>query len=47
MIILGLSGEYLHDAAACIVKDGKLVAYGEEERFCTNKQYYTALNHKI
>ena len=37
MIILGLSGEYLHDAAACIVKDGKLVAYGEEERFCTNK----------
>ena len=37
MIILGLSGEYLHDAAACIVKDGRLVAYGEEERFCTKK----------
>lgn len=37
MIILGLSGEYLHDAAACIVKDGELVAYGEEERFNKNR----------
>ena len=32
MIILGLSFFY-HDAAACIVEDGRLLAAAEEERF--------------
>ena len=30
--ILGISGFY-HDAAACLIKDGKIVAASEEERF--------------
>ena len=33
MYILGISGGLGHDAAACLVKDGKLIAYAEEERF--------------
>ena len=32
MIQLGISAFY-HDAAACIVKDGKVIAAVEEERF--------------
>src|SRR5262245_2487556 len=32
MNIVGISG-YYHDAAACVLKDGKLVAAAEEERF--------------
>ncbi len=37
MIVLGLSGQYLHDSAACIVIDGRLIAYAEEERFCLKR----------
>jgi len=37
MIILGLSGGLNHDAAACIVRDGELIAYAEEERFVRAK----------
>jgi carbamoyltransferase len=32
MRCLGLSGGYKHDAAACLVEDGTVVAYVEEER---------------
>lgn len=36
MYILGLSF-YYHDSAACLVKDGKIVAAAEEERFTRKK----------
>src|SRR3989344_2556468 len=36
MFILGISC-YYHDAAACIIKDGKIVAAAEEERFTRKK----------
>jgi carbamoyltransferase len=37
MNILGISGGLTHDAAACLVSDGKLVAMVEEERFLRQK----------
>lgn len=39
MLILGVSGanEREHDPAACLMKDGKLIAMAEEERFCREK----------
>ncbi|WP_339173440.1 carbamoyltransferase C-terminal domain-containing protein [Paenibacillus sp. FSL H7-0943] len=40
MLILGLSGGLGHDSAACLVHDGVLVAYAEEERFCRKKHAY-------
>lgn len=40
MIQLGISAFY-HDAAACIVKDGKVVAAAEEERFTEIKHDYS------
>ena len=36
MYILGISGFY-HDSAACIVKDGEIVAAAQEERFTRKK----------
>ncbi len=36
MYILGISA-YYHDSAACIIKDGKLIAAAEEERFTRKK----------
>ena len=33
MIILGVSGVLGHDAAACLLRDGQLAAFAEEERF--------------
>jgi carbamoyltransferase len=33
MIILGISGGLGHDPAACLVRDGQLIAMAEEERF--------------
>src|SRR3989344_2326227 len=36
MYILGICC-YYHDAAACLIKDGKLVAAAEEERFTRKK----------
>ena len=36
MYILGISC-YYHDAAACLIKDGKIVAAAEEERFTRKK----------
>ena len=36
MYILGISA-YYHDSAACIVKDGKILAAAQEERFTRKK----------
>lgn len=36
MIVLGISC-YFHDSAACIIKDGKIIAAGAEERFTRKK----------
>ena len=33
MYILGLSTGVIHDSSACLIKDGKLIAAAEEERF--------------
>lgn len=38
MHILGISGFY-HDSAACLIKDGKIIAAAEEERFVRKKHY--------
>jgi carbamoyltransferase len=40
MFILGLSGGFSHDSAACLVKDGAIVAMAEEERFVRIKRAY-------
>lgn len=39
MIILGINGWYTrsHDASACLVKDGEILAMAEEERFIRKK----------
>src|SRR3990172_11832531 len=39
MYIIGLSS-YVHDSAACIMKDGEILAAAEEERF--NKEKHTS-----
>ncbi|MFC1571222.1 carbamoyltransferase [Candidatus Margulisiibacteriota bacterium] len=39
MYILGISGFY-HDSAACLIKDGEIIAAAEEERF--NRKKHTA-----
>ena len=36
--ILGISA-YYHDSAACLVRDGEIVAAAQEERFTRNKHY--------
>jgi len=36
MIVLGISSNY-HDAAACIVRDGRPLAAAEEEKFSRRK----------
>src|SRR5262245_42485139 len=36
MNILGISAFY-HDSAACLVRDGKIIAAGQEERFTRKK----------
>jgi len=37
VIVLGVSGVLGHDAAACLLRDGELVAFAEEERFTREK----------
>ncbi len=32
-VMPGLNKDFFHDAAACLVKDGKLIAFAEQERF--------------
>ena len=36
MIILGISA-YYHDSAACLLKDGEILAAAQEERFTRKK----------
>lgn len=36
MYILGISAFY-HDSAACLLKDGKIIAAAQEERFTRKK----------
>lgn len=45
--VLGLSGVYPwdHDAAACLIKDGTIVAYAEEERFSRTKKAFNLPPH--
>lgn len=45
--ILGINGWFTrsHDASACIVKDGKILAMAEEERFTRKKHAYDSLPH--
>ncbi|MEK6967140.1 MAG: carbamoyltransferase C-terminal domain-containing protein [Nanoarchaeota archaeon] len=47
MIILGVNGWYDrgHDASACIIKDGVLIAAVEEERFLRQKHSYDTMPH--
>ncbi|MDO8524848.1 MAG: carbamoyltransferase C-terminal domain-containing protein [bacterium] len=47
MIILGVNGWYDrgHDASACIIKDGVLIAAVEEERFSRQKHSYDTMPH--
>jgi len=40
MYILGISA-YYHDSAACILKDGEIIAAAQEERFTRKKHDYT------
>ncbi|MHC3392306.1 carbamoyltransferase family protein [Streptomyces lavendulocolor] len=37
--MLGLGGPYYHDASACLVVDGQVVAFAEEERFSRRKHH--------
>ncbi|MGI5438807.1 carbamoyltransferase family protein [Streptomyces shenzhenensis] len=37
--MLGLGGPYYHDASACLVIDGRIVAFAEEERFSRRKHH--------
>ncbi|MFJ9370536.1 carbamoyltransferase [Nocardia sp. NPDC101769] len=37
--VLGLGGPYHHDAAACLVGDGRVLAFAEEERFSRIKHH--------
>lgn len=37
--VLGLGGPYHHDASACLVADGRVVAFAEEERFSRIKHH--------
>lgn len=43
MIVLGISGGFGHDAAACLVRDGTVVAMAEEERLCRVRHAMGAL----
>ena len=44
--ILGISA-YYHDSAACLVKDGKIVAAAQEERFTRKKHDANFPKHAI
>lgn len=37
--VLGLGGPYYHDASACLVLDGQVIAFAEEERFSRRKHH--------
>lgn len=44
--ILGISAFY-HDSAACLVRDGEIVAAAQEERFTRKKHYAGFPSHSI
>ena len=46
MYILGISAFY-HDSAACLIKDGKIIAAAQEERFTRKKHDAGFPNHAI
>jgi len=46
MYILGISAFY-HDSAACLVKDGEIIAAAQEERFTRKKHDYNFPNNAI
>lgn len=46
MLILGISA-YYHDSAACIVRDGRIVAAAQEERFTRRKHDASFPRHAI
>lgn len=46
MYILGISA-YYHDSAACLVKDGEIVAAAQEERFTRKKHDFNFPEHAI
>ena len=41
MYILGISA-YYHDSAACLVKDGEILAAAQEERFTRKKHDFNS-----
>jgi carbamoyltransferase len=43
VIVLGISGGLGHDAAACLMRDGRVLAMGEEERFTRQRHAHDAL----
>ena len=47
MYIMGISGwsERGHDASACLIKNNKLIAFAEEERFIRKKHSFDTLPH--
>jgi len=46
MYILGISAFY-HDSAACLIKDGEIIAAAQEERFTRKKHYSDFPHHAI
>ena len=46
MNILGISAFY-HDSAACLVRDGDIVAAAQEERFTRKKHDYSFPKHAV
>jgi carbamoyltransferase len=46
MFILGISAFY-HDSAACIIKDGEIIAAAQEERFTRKKHDASFPHHAI
>ena len=46
MNILGISAFY-HDSAACLVRDGEIVAAAQEERFTRKKHDYSFPKHAV
>ena len=46
MFILGISAFY-HDSAACLIKDGEIIAAAQEERFTRKKHDASFPHHAI
>ena len=46
MYLLGISAFY-HDSAACLIKNGEIIAAAQEERFTRKKHDYSFPNNAI